>query len=91
MQLQTLVYPAKSKTSIVEKGICQGDNPIRSTDADRGEVYNDSYQEYEAKPHQFTDEKFVGEKSFRRLKGEVLIEMQIYEAGKKLEGHCKLN
>ena len=28
--------------------------------ADRGEViYNDSYQKYETKPHQFTDEKFV--------------------------------
>ena len=91
MQLQTLVYPAKSKTLIVEKGICQGGNPIRSANSDRGEVYNGSYQEYEAKPHQFTDEKFVGEKSFRRLKGEVLIEMQIYEPGKKLEGHHKLS
>ena len=87
IQLQTLVYPAKSKTF----GICQGDNPIRSANADRGEIYNDSYQEYETKPHQFTDEKFVVEKSFWRLKGEVLIEMQIYEAGKKLEGHHKLN
>ena len=41
-------YPAKGK-------------PKRSGNADKGEViYNDSYQEYETKPHQFIDEKIVG-------------------------------
>ena len=55
------VYPAKGNTSIVEKGICQGDNPKRSGNADKGEViYNKSYQECETNPHQFIDEKIVG-------------------------------
>ena len=50
-----IVYPAKSKTSM-----CQEDNPKRSGNADRREViYNDSYQEYETKPHQFIYEKIV--------------------------------
>ena len=64
------VYPAKGNTSIAEKGICQGDNPKRSGNADKGEViYNDSYQEYETKPHQFIDEKIVGAeaKSVRKV------------------------
>ena len=47
------VYPAKSKTTR-----CQGDNLKRSGNADRRKViYNDSYQEYDTKSHQFIDEK----------------------------------
>ena len=50
------LYPAKSKTSVVEKWICQTDNPKRSDSADRGEVIRkDTYQEYETKPHQLID------------------------------------
>ena len=53
------VYPAKSKASIVEKGIRQGDNPKRSGNGDSGEViYNDSYQEYETKPINSMIKKF---------------------------------
>ena len=47
------VYPAKNNTTR-----CQGDNPKRSGNADRRKViYNDSYQEYETKSHQFIDAK----------------------------------
>ena len=54
----------------MEKGICQGDNPKISGNPDRGEViYNYSYPEYEAKPHQFTDKNIVGAdvKSVRKV------------------------
>ena len=49
------VYPAKSRMSI-----CRRNNPKRSGNGDRKEViYNDIYQEYEAKPHQSIGEKIV--------------------------------
>ena len=48
--------PCKNKTSIVEKGICQGDNP-KNDNADRDVIYTDSYQKYEIKPHQSNYEK----------------------------------
>ena len=51
--------PCKNKTSIVEKGICQGDNP-KNDNADREVIYTDSYQKYEIKPHQSNYEKFLG-------------------------------
>ena len=73
------VYPAKSKTPFVEKQTCQGGNPKRNGNADRGEViYNDSYQEYEAKPHQCIDEEIVGPdvKSVRKVQRSV-VEMEI--------------
>ena len=68
------LYPAKSKTSVVEKWICQTDNPKRSGSADRGEVIRkDTYQEYETKPHQLIDYKIVGAdvKSVRKVERSV--------------------
>ena len=67
-----------------------GGNTERSGKTGRGEViYYHSYQEheeYEAKPNQFTDEKIVGAyvKSVRyscsrKLKKEVLVEIQIWD------------
>ena len=63
----------------MEKQTCQGGNPKRNGNSDRGEViYNDSYQEYEAKPHQCIDEEIVGPdvKSVRKVQRSV-VEMEI--------------
>ena len=69
------VYPAKSKTTR-----CQGDNLKRSGNADRRKViYNDSYQEYDTKSHQFIDEKLQMQmQNLSEMLKEVLIEMQIW-------------
>ena len=66
------LYPTKSKISI-----CERDNPKKIVNANRREVkYNDHYQEYETKPHQFIDEKIVDVdfKSVRKVEKSVDID-----------------
>ena len=62
--------PCKKEEINCGKRVCQGHNPKRSGNADRGEViYNGSYTDYETELHQSLDEKIVSAdvKSVRKV------------------------
>ena len=62
--------PCKKEEINCGKRVCQGHNPKRSGNADRGEViYNGSYTDYETELHQSLNEKIVSAdvKSVRKV------------------------